>query len=296
MVIEATGSPAAGVKHALLACEHKTHIIMVNVEADVLVGPLLARKAKEAGIIYSIAYGDQPAMISELIDWARSSGFRVICAGKGAKYLPEYSALTPATVWDYYGFSKEQLATDDFNTQMYNSFLDGTKSSLEMTFVCNGNNLTPPIGGLKSPPAGIHDLSNLLRPKEVGGRSGVSEAVEVISSLQIDGRAVINDIRYGMFVIIEAADDYQVECFKQYGLKVDDTGRYAVNYKPYHFVGLELGYTVASVVCRGEPTGQTQTWKANVVAVANRVLGLGEVLDGEGGYMIVGRLMGLRSR
>lgn len=102
VVVEATGSPAAGVRHALLCCEHGKHIVMVNVEADVLAGPLLARKAREAGIVYSWAYGDQPALIAELVDWARTSGFNVVCAGKGNKFLPEYNYSTPDTVWDHW--------------------------------------------------------------------------------------------------------------------------------------------------------------------------------------------------
>ena len=127
VILECTGNPAAGVRHALLACEHKKHIVMVNVEADVLAGPLLARKAQEAGIIYSMAYGDQPALIAELVDWARTAGFHVVCAGKGTKHLPQYHWSAPDTVWDFYGLTKEQVA--DLNPQMFNSFLDGTKSA-----------------------------------------------------------------------------------------------------------------------------------------------------------------------
>ena len=123
---------------------------MVNVEADVLAGPLLARKASEAGIIYSMAYGDQPALICELVDWARTAGFDVVCAGKGTKHLPEYHYSTPDTVWDYYGFTAEQLRTGDFNKQMFNSFLAGTKSALEMAAVSNGCGLEPPREGVSS--------------------------------------------------------------------------------------------------------------------------------------------------
>ena len=125
VILEVTGSPAAGVRHALLCCEHKKHIVMVNVEADVLAGPYLARKFQEKGVIYSMAYGDQPALICELVDWARTSGFNVVCAGKGTKHLPQYHYSTPDTVWSHYGFTEEQLATGDFNKTMFNSFLDG---------------------------------------------------------------------------------------------------------------------------------------------------------------------------
>src|SRR5690606_16393968 len=143
VVIDATGSPSAGIRHALLACEHKRHIIMVNVEADVLAGPLLARRAAEAGVVYSLAYGDQPALIAEMVDWARAAGFEVVCAGKGTKYLPVYHASTPDTVWTHYGFTPEQVAAGDFNPQMFNSFLDGTKSAIEMAAVANATGLAP---------------------------------------------------------------------------------------------------------------------------------------------------------
>ncbi|KAK5685484.1 hypothetical protein LTS10_003563 [Elasticomyces elasticus] len=291
VILEVTGSPAAGIRHALLCCEHKKHIVMINVEADVLAGPLLARRAKEAGIIYSMAYGDQPALIAELVDWARTAGFNVICAGKGTKHLPAYHHSTPDTVWDYYGFTKEQLATGDFNPQMFNSFLDGTKSALEMAAVANGCDLTPPDDGLMFPPCGRHDLPRTLRPKADGGILDKKGTVEVVSCLEIDGRPVFGDLRWGVYVIIEAPGPYQMECFKQYGLETDSTGKYAAQYKPFHLIGLELGVSIANIMCRGEPTGQTRTWAGDVVATAKRDLKAGEKLDGEGGFMVYGKLM-----
>ncbi|KAK4937255.1 hypothetical protein LTR10_022087 [Elasticomyces elasticus] len=207
VILEMTGNPAAGVKHALLCCEHKKHIVMINVEADVLAGPLLTRKAQEAGIIYSMAYGDQPALIAELVDWARTAGFDVVCAGKGTKHLPEYHYSTPDTVWDYYGFTKEQLAAGDFNPQMFNSFLDGTKSALEMAAVANGCGLKPPTHGLRFPPCGAHHLPEVLKPRSDGGQLEGKGTVEVVSCLELDGRPVFNDLRWGVYVVIEGKID-----------------------------------------------------------------------------------------
>lgn len=203
VVLEITGSPAAGIRHALLCCEHKKHIVMINVEADVLAGPLLARKAREAGIIYSMAYGDQPALIAELVDWARTAGFNVVCAGKGTKHLPEYHYSTPDTVWDHYGFTKKQLASGDFNPQMFNSFLDGTKSALEMAAVANGCDLSPASDGLRFPPCGRQDLPRSLRPKADGGLLEKKGTVEVVSCVELDGRPTFNDLRWGVYVVIE---------------------------------------------------------------------------------------------
>ena len=291
IVIDATGSPAAGIHHALLCCKHGKHIIMVNVEADVLAGPYLARKAAEAGIIYSMASGDQPALIAEMVDWARSTGFEVVCAGKGTKYLPIYHQSTPDTVWGHYGFSEEQVGSGDFNAQMFNSFLDGTKSALEMAAVSNACDLRPPADGLLFPPCGVDDLPHILRPVADGGILSHKGNVEVVSSIERDGRPVFRDLRWGVYVVFEAPTDYVKSCFSQYGLKTDSTGRYAAMYKPYHLIGLELGTSVASIACREEATGATSGFHGDVAATAKRALKAGEMLDGEGGYTVYGKVM-----
>ncbi|SDV46880.1 NAD(P)H-dependent oxidoreductase [Chitinasiproducens palmae] len=291
IVIDATGSPAAGIHHALLCCKHRKHIVMVNVEADVLAGPLLARRAEEAGIIYSMASGDQPALIAELVDWARTTGFEVICAGKGTKYLPAYHQSTPDTVWGHYGFSAEQVGSGDFNAQMFNSFLDGTKSALEMAAVANACDLRPPRDGLAFPACGVDDLPNLLRPVGDGGILADRGTVEVVSSLERDGRPVFRDLRWGVYAVFEAPSDYVRDCFAQYGLKTDDSGRFAAMYKPYHLIGLELGVSIASIAVRGEATGATGGFHGDVAATAKRDLRAGERLDGEGGFTVYGKLM-----
>lgn len=291
IVIDATGSPAAGIRHVLAACAHRKHVIMVNVEADALAGPLLARRAAEAGIVYSMASGDQPALIAELVDWARCIGLDVVCAGKGTKYLPVYHQSTPDTVWGHYGFSEEQVAGGDFNPQMFNSFLDGTKSALEMAAVANGCDLSPPDDGLAFPACGVDDLPSVLRPVSEGGILPRKGTVEVVSSIERDGRPVFRDLRWGVYAVFEAPTPYVKDCFQQYGLKTDDTGRYAAMYKPYHLIGLELGTSVASIATRGEPTGSTNDWRGDVISVSKRALREGEMLDGEGGYTVYGKVV-----
>src|SRR5437588_8534780 len=101
VIVEATGNPAVGIKHARAAIAAGKHIVMVNVEADVLAGPLLAEQARSAGVVYSLAYGDQPALTAELVDWGRAAGFRIVAAGKGTKYLPLYHSVTPDDVWSH---------------------------------------------------------------------------------------------------------------------------------------------------------------------------------------------------
>jgi predicted homoserine dehydrogenase-like protein len=290
VVIEATGHPEAGIKHALAAIEAGKHIVMVNVEADVLAGPLLAEKARERGIVYSMAYGDQPALVSEMVDWARAAGFTVAAAGKGTKYLPVYHTVTPDDVWTHYGLTPEQAKAAGMNPQMFNSFLDGTKSAIEMAAIANACDLDVPEDGLRFPPCGVDDLAHILRPRTIGGQLDGDGMVEVVSSLERDGRPVFRDLRWGVYVVLKAPNDYAAACFKQYGLPTDSTGRYAAMYKPFHLIGLELSISVLSAALRGEPTGSCRAWRGDAVAVAKRDLKAGEGLDGEGGYTVYGRL------
>jgi predicted homoserine dehydrogenase-like protein len=294
VVIEATGHPEAGILHALAAIKAGKHIVMVNVEADVLAGPLLAAKARERGTVYSMAYGDQPALVSEMVDWARSAGFIVAAAGKGTKYLPAYHQVTPDDVWKHYGLTPEQAEAGGMNAQMFNSFLDGTKSAIEMAAIANACGLDVPEEGLLFPPCGVDDLAHVLRPEEVGGQLDHDGMVEVVSSLERDGRPVFRDLRWGVYVVLKAPNDYAAACFKQYGLPTDSTGRYASIYKPFHLIGLELSISVLNAALRGEPTGSSREWRGDVAAVAKRDLSAGETLDGEGGYTVYGRLVPAR--
>ncbi|MBL0402440.1 Gfo/Idh/MocA family oxidoreductase [Microvirga aerilata] len=290
VVIEATGHPEAGIRHALAAIEAGKHIVMVNVEADVLAGPLLAEKARKRGVVYSMAYGDQPALVSEMVDWARAAGFTVAAAGKGTKYLPHYHQVTPEDVWTHYGLTPDQAKAAGMNPQMFNSFLDGTKSAIEMAAIANACDLDVPEQGLRFPPCGVDDLAQTLRPREDGGQLDHDGMVEVVSSLERDGRPVFRDLRWGVYVVLKAPNDYAAACFKQYGLPTDATGRYAAMYKPFHLIGLELSISVLSAALRGEPTGSTRSWRGDAVATAKRDLKAGEMLDGEGGYTVYGRL------
>ena len=291
IVIEATGNPLAGCDHALRAIDAGKHVVMVNVEADALAGPALARRAAAAGVAYSLAYGDQPALICELVDWARTAGLEVVCAGKGTKYLPAYHAATPDTVWGHYGFSDDMVADGELNPRMFNSFLDGTKSAIEMAAVANATGLVPQDEGLGFPPCGVDDLPRVCRPREDGGHLQRRGTVEVVSSLETDGRPVRRDLRWGVYVTFDGGTEYVRRCFREYGVVADPDGRYAALYRPYHFIGLELGISVASVGLLGEPTGCAKEFAGDAVAVAKRDMSEGEPLDGEGGYCVHGRLV-----
>ena len=290
VIIEATGNPVVGFHHAREAIRNGLHIVMVNVEADVLVGGLLAEEARRAGVVYSMAYGDQPALTCELVEWARATGFEVVAAGKGTKFLPSYHGSTPDTVWEHYGLTSEEAAAAGMNSQMFNSFLDGTKSALEMAAISNATGLKPPSNGLLFPPAGMDDLAHVLRPTSEGGKLESKGMVEVVSSLERDGRPVFKDLRWGVYVVIEAPNDYAAACFRQYGMNTDASGRYSAMFKPFHLIGLELNISILSAALLNKPTGTTLGFTGDVVATAKRTLKAGEVLDGEGGFTVWGKL------
>ena len=285
-IIEATGHPIAGIRHGLAAIEGGKHVVMVNVEADVLCGPLLAAKAKAKGLVYSMAYGDQPALICELVDWARSCGFELTAAGKGMNFEPRYRYSTPDTVWGFFGWSEEQVAKGDFNPKMYNSFTDGTKAAIEMAAVANGTGLDCPEDGLAFPPAGLHDLARVFRPVSDGGRLARAGLVDIAASQEPDGREVVNNIRFGVFVTFKAHNEYARACFAQYGLLTDPSGWYASLWRPFHMIGLETSISVLSAVLRGEPTGCSREFRGDAVATAKKDLQPGDMLDGEGGFAV----------
>ena len=290
IVVEATGDPVAGALHALECFRYRKHVLMVNVEADALVGPALAREAEQAGVIYSLAYGDQPALICEIVDWARASGFHVVAAGKGTKHRLYYHNSTPETVWDHYSLTHEQARVGRLNPKMFNSFLDGTKSALEMAAVANATGLEAPLDGLRFPACGVAELAERLKPRDDGATCSRKGRVEVVSSVLEDGREVLNHLRWGVFAVFEAPSDYVARCFGEYGITTDATGRFACMYKPFHFIGLELGISVAHMALRNEPTGAPMQFRADVVAVAKRDLAASEILDGEGGFCVWGKL------
>ena len=285
-IIEATGHPIAGVRHALAAIEGGKHIIMVNVEADVLCGPLLAQRARAKGLVYSMAYGDQPALICELVDWVRACGFELTSAGKGMNFEPRYRYSTPDTVWSFFGWTEEEVRKGDFNPKMYNSFTDGTKAAIEMAAVANGTGLDCPDDGLAFPPTSLNDLAGVFKPAADGGRLPRSGLVDIAASQEPDGREVFNNIRYGVFVTFKAHNEYARDCFRQYGLLVDKSGWYGSMWRPFHMIGLETSISVLSAVLRGEPTGTAREFRGDAVATAKRDLKAGELLDGEGGYAV----------
>ena len=294
IVIEATGNPIVGTQHAYKVIQSKKHIIMVNVEADVLCGKYLSDLAKKNNVIYSMAYGDQPSLILEQIEWARLNGFFVTCAGKGTKYHPSFEYSTPENVWDNYGLTPQEAKNAGMNPKMFNSFVTGDKSSIEMAAVVNSSGLKCPDNGLTYPPVGVYEIANKLIPKNRGGHLDHEGQVEVISSIDRNKIQIKNDLRWGVYIVIKAQNSYAKNCFKEYGMITDKSGDYSAIWRPYHYIGLELAQSIYSIALDQKPTGHTKFFNAEVISVAKKDLHIGEILDGEGGFASRGKLVTAR--
>ena len=290
--IEATGNPIVGTVHADKIIKKKKHIILVNVEADVTCGKYLSDLAKQNGVICSMAYGDQPSLILEQIEWARLNGFLVTCAGKGTKYHPAFKYSTPDTVWEHYGLTKERAEIESgMNPKMFNSFLCGDKSAIEMCAVSNASNLKCPTNGLTFPPVGVYDIAKKLIPKSDGGLIDYEGQVEVISSIDLEKKTIPNDLRWGVYIVIKAQNKYVKNCFKDYGMATDASGNYSAIWRPYHYIGLELAQSIYSIALDKKATGFTKNYNADVASYAKKDLKVGEKLDGEGGFCARGKLI-----
>ncbi len=290
--IEATGNPIVGTVHADKIIRKKKHLILVNVEADVTCGKYLSDLAKQNNVICSMAYGDQPSLIMEQIEWAKLNGFSVICAGKGTKYHPTFEYSTPDTVWDHYGLSKERAEIDSgMNPKMFNSFVCGDKSAIEMCAVSNAANLKCPKNGLTFPPIGVYDIAKKLIPKTYGGLIDYEGQVEVISSIDKEKKDIPNDLRWGVYIVIKAKNQYVKNCFKDYGMVTDTSGNYSAIWRPYHYIGLELAQSIYSIALENKATGFTKYYNAEVASYAKKNLKAGERLDGEGGFCVRGKLI-----
>ena len=221
--------PRAGIAHALAAFAAGKHVVMVNVEADVLAGPLLAREAAQAGVVYSLAYGDQPALICEMVDWARACGFGVVAAGKGTKYLPEYHASTPDTVWGYYGLTPEQAR-------------ERRDEPADVQLLSRRHQVGDRDGGGRqrdrADPAARRAGLPALRRRRPGRRAAAGQRRGAAPRGPGGGRFVpasgtaarwSSDLRWGVYVVFEAPNDYAARCFGEYGVLTDPSGRFAAH-------------------------------------------------------------------
>ena len=295
VVVESTGVPTAAARHAYAAIAEGNHVVMVTVEAETVVGPALAELAEAAGVTYSMAYGDQPALICELVDWAETVGFDVVAAGKGVSALPEDQYGTPDDVFDRLGFPDAFVEDRDLNPRMYNSFVDGTKVAVEMGAVANATGLSPDVPGMHLPTAEIPEIVDLFRPAADGGLLSEAGAVDTVRTVAPDRSRMTHDVGSGVWIVTTTPDARAREYLARTagaGHHVATDGAYQVFYRPHHLPGLETTVSIASAALRNEPTGVPRERVAEVVGVAKRDLEAGEELDGGGGSTVYGRLEG----
>ncbi len=287
VIVEATGAVEPAIKHGYEAIHSRKHVVMVTVEADVLVGWELRRLADVNGVIYSLAYGDEPALAYELWDWAKTLGFTVVAAGKGTRFLPEFRKANPGDVPRLYGFTGK-----DYNAQMFGSFLDGTKHAIEMTALSNATGLVPDVRGMHFPAAELRDIPDTLCLKAKGGLLDTEGVVEVVSSAHPNGTSVQRSIRGGLYAVIASPDGPAIESLASYGeiigMIIGPRSEQAMIFRPQHFVGHEVPYGIAKMMLDGVAVCAPIGRYAEVVAVAKKTLKPGTVLDGEGGYTVYG--------
>ncbi len=290
VIAECTGNPVAAVEHCLGAFSAGKAVVNVTVEADAFCGPILAQRARQAGVIYSLAYGDQPALACDLVDWARACGFPVVAAGRGHKWLPHYRESTPETVWDHWGLTAEQAARGGMNPKMFNAFLDGSKPAIESAAIANATGLEAPSQGLAFPPGSVDDIPTLMRPRSEGGVLESKGQVEVVSCLTSEGKPIPNDIRKGVWVCFEGDSEYIRNCFQEYSVVTDPSGRYMSLLQEMASHWSRAGHFGRLDRAAQGGDGVATAFNADVAATAKKDLRAGDTLDGEGGYTVFGKL------
>lgn len=290
VILESTGSPEAAARHAYEAINRKKHLVNATVEAECVVGPLFSKMAREKGVVYGQAYGDQPAVICELYDWAISTGFNVVAAGEGTAARLEWRHRAPDDALQRFGFSQEEIERLRLNPKMYNSFIDTTKCAVEMVAVCNATGLKPDVRGMHFPLGSREDVPRLLSLKKDGGILENEGIVDVITRVRPDGEQIKNDIRWGVFVVVTTDSEDTRGLFKTYEQLRGGGGKNALVYRPHHLSGLEASISLIRAVLYNEPTGAPLPTapSAEVLAAAKHTLKPGEMLDGGGGYAVYG--------
>ena len=290
VVVEATGIPEVGARMAYHTLMYKKHLVMVNVETDVTIGPFLRRLADNAGVVYTLVDGDQPGVTMNMVEWSKTLGFEIVAAGRGTIFYDDDRIGIPDTVPQRFGFSQELIERRTINFKMFNSFRDGSKAQIEMTSLANMAGLPPDIRGMHEPSVNIEDIAQVFSLKEEGGILNRHGVVELANSVAPNGKTMLdNPLRMGVFVVIRTDHPFTQEDLAGYNLYPGGNGKNYLLYRPYHLVAVEAPISIAKAALYGQPTGAPlPTPVADVITVAKRNLKSGEVLDGSGGYTVNG--------
>jgi len=282
-VVEATGLPEVGARVAYDAIMAGKHAVMLNIEADVVVGPILSKLARNAGVVYSIAAGDQPGAICELADWAKTLGLDIVAAGRGTWLRPSGRYLTP----DHFQDLAERLGG---SAKMYCSFHDGTKSQIEMAVTANVLGLVPDIRGMHEPFVYVEDLQTVFSLKADGGILSGTGVVDLANCFTEEGEEVTQGtVGGGVFLVVTTEHPGIQKNLKHLFRRVKGAGPNYALYRPYHLTCVETPYSVVQACLYGQATGTAKDdLMTEVVAVAKKDLKAGEILDGGGGYTVYG--------
>ncbi|MBX3598635.1 MAG: homoserine dehydrogenase [Rhizobiaceae bacterium] len=263
VIIDATGKPGVAADFDLMAMEHGKHVVMMNVEADVTIGPYLKNQADRLGVLYSIGAGDEPSSCMELIEFATALGYTIVSAGKGKNNPLNHDAVPD----DY----REEAERRNMNPRMLVEFVDGSKTMVEMAAIANATGLVPDIAGMHGPSAGRDELAKVLIPREAGG---------LLSRKGVVDYTIGKGVAPGVFVVVEATHPRIIE-------RMDDLhvgkGPYYAFHRPYHLTSLEVPLTAARIMLYGKPDMVPLPRPvAEVCAVAKRDLKPGDSLDAIG--------------
>lgn len=294
-VAEVTGHPETGARVASEAIANRRHVVMLNVEADIVVGALLSSRARAAGVVYTLAAGDQPGAIFEMVDWARTLGWRIVCAGRGTVLYPDDHHATPEKYL-------EIAERNRMNPKMYNEFRDGTKSQLEMVAVSNVLGLPPARRGMHEPFCKWQDLGRVFSLTSDGGLLEAEGVVDMANAVDESGRYVHEDKVFpGVFVVVTSGHpgvrSTMGSLFEPgFGGTPQQWGPNWGLFRPYHLACIEVPMSIARAVLDGLPTGDWSLLSpdpdrgpcAELITVAKKDLPAGSELDGGGGYTVYG--------
>lgn len=276
--VDSTGVPDVGADVAARCLRAGQHVIMVNVEADVVVGAALRRLADANGTVYTLADGDQPSLIVTLADWAASLGLDVIAGGKGSTLLPP-------------GHPRRLARENEPGTKKTNvMFVEGSKSQMEMASAANALGWGVDVRGLHHPSARLEQVATLFGPRERGGIFSHLPVIDFVNCLTPDGNTAIpNPLAHGVFVVATSENAATLNALKSKGVDMSEDGTRALLWRPFHLVGVETPYSVAQAVLFKTGTASPlPDSTVEVVAAAKRDLPAGTVLNGMGGNMVLG--------
>lgn len=272
IVLEVSGVPEVAAEIAFASLLNKKHVALMTVEADVTVGWILAQIANAGNTIYTVCRGDEPVEVLKLIEYAEDIGLEVVVAGKG-KNNPLRPTDTPDNL-------VEEAKSKGMNPKMLTSFVDGTKTMIEMAALANATGYRVEVPGMHGAEVNVKELAEKLKPASEGGLLDLGQGPVV--------EYVTGDVAPGVFVIVKATNEVVREELDY--LKLGHGPYYAL-YRPYHLASIEATLSISEAILDGRPSLQAKAWTAEVVAKAKRDLKAGETIDGIGGSTVYGFTM-----